>query len=167
MAQPYGFSRIEIIVACDNAFWIFPTMVDSPATSTGRALFLRLFLISVACLFAACQTPRYTEKDWDVPLTLRTVGPAYADYVLEVADTNRDRKVTYVEWMNASGSKRTFELIDQNRDGVVTRTELIRFGSSGRFLDMTRRYTDFNKDNKLTRRDFRSPAGVRLLRIEF
>ena len=77
-------------------------MVDSPATSTGRALFLRLFLISVACLFAACQTPRYTEKDWDVPLTLRTVGPAYADYVLEVADTNRDRKVTYVEWMNAA-----------------------------------------------------------------
>jgi hypothetical protein len=95
-------------------------MVDSPAMSTGRALFLRLFLISVGCLFAACQTPRYTEKDWDVPLTLRTVGPAYADYVLEVADTNRDRKVTYVEWMNASGSKRTFELIDQNRDGVGT-----------------------------------------------
>jgi hypothetical protein len=76
-------------------------MVDSPAMSTGRALFLRLFLISVGCLFAACQTPPYTEKDWDVPLTLRTVGPAYADYVLEVADTNRDRKVTYVEWMNA------------------------------------------------------------------
>jgi hypothetical protein len=74
-------------------------MVDSPAMSTGRALFLRLFLISVGCLFAACQTPRYTEKDWDVPLTLRTVGPAYADYVLEVADTNRDRKVTYVEWI--------------------------------------------------------------------
>jgi hypothetical protein len=66
-----------------------------------------------------------------------------------------------------SGCKRTFELIDQNRDGVVTRTELIRFRASGRFLDMTRRYTDFNKDNKLTRRDFRSPAGVRLLRIEF
>ena len=102
-----------------------------------------------------------------VPLTLRTVGPAYADYVLEVVDTDTDRKVTYVEWINAGGSKRSFELVDQNRDGVVTRTELIRFGSNTRFLDTTRRYVDFNKDNKLTPRDFRSPAGVRMLRFEF
>jgi hypothetical protein len=50
---------------------------------------------------------------------------------------------------------------------VVTRAELIRFGSNARFLGMTRRYVDFNKDNKLTPRDFRSPAGVRVLRFEF
>jgi Ca2+-binding EF-hand superfamily protein len=67
----------------------------------------------------------------------------------------------------AGGSKRSFELVDQNKDGMVTRTELIRFGSSARFLDTTRRYVDFNKDNKLTPRDFRSPAGVRVLRFEF
>ena len=136
-------------------------MVNSPATNLGRA-FRRLFLF----LFAACQSPP-KEKDWDIPLTLRTVGPAYADYALEVVDTNRDHKVTYVEWINAGGSKRSFELVDQNRDGMVTRTELIRFGSSARFLDTTRRYVDFNKDNKLTPRDFRSPAGVRVLRLEF
>jgi Ca2+-binding EF-hand superfamily protein len=87
--------------------------------------------------------------------------------VLEVVDTDTDRKVTYVEWINAGGSKRSFELVDQNKDGMVTRTELIRFGSSARFLDTTRRYVDFNKDNKLTPRDFRSPAGVRVLRFEF
>jgi hypothetical protein len=142
-------------------------MVISFALSTSRALFRRLFLFPAATLFlAACQTT-HKEGDWDVPLTLKTVGPAYADYVLEVADANKDRKVTYVEWVNAGGSKRSFELIDQNRDGVVTRTELIRFGSNARVLDMTRRYVDFNKDNKLTPREFRSPAGVRLLRIEF
>ena len=127
-------------------------MVNSPATNLGRA-FRRLFLFPVAVFFASCQTTS-KEEDWDVPLTLRTIGPAYADYVLEVVDTNRDHKVTYVEWINAGGSKRSFELVDQNRDGMVTRTELIRFGSNARFLDMTRRYVDFNKDNKLTPRDF-------------
>ena len=57
--------------------------------------------------------------------------------------------------------------VDQNKDGVITRTELIRFGSNARFFDLTRRYVDFNKDNKLTPRDFRSPPGVRVLRFEF
>jgi hypothetical protein len=90
-------------------------MVKSPATGTGWALLRRLFLFPVAVFFAACQTtPK--EEDWDVPLTLRTIGPAYADYALEVVDTNRDRKVTYVEWINAGGSNRSFELVDQNRD---------------------------------------------------
>ena len=140
-------------------------MVNSPATNFGRA-FRRLFLFPVAVFFTSCQTTSRKE-DWDIPLTLKTVGPAYADYVLEVVDTDTDRKVTYVEWINAGGSKRSFELVDQNKDGMVTRTELIRFGSSARFLDTTRRYVDFNKDNKLTPRDFRSPAGVRVLRFEF
>jgi hypothetical protein len=140
-------------------------MANSPATSTGRPI-RRRFLFAIAAFFTACQaTPK--DKDWDVPLTLRTVGPAYADYVLEVADRNKDHKVTYVEWISAGGSARSFELVDQNKDGVVTRTELIRFGSNVRFLDMTRRYMDFHKDNKLTPRAFRSPSGVRLLRIEF
>jgi hypothetical protein len=138
----------------------------NPLATSGSSEFRGIFLFSIVVFFVACQTtPK--EKDWSVPLTLRTIGPAYADYVLEVVDTNKDRKVTYVEWINARGSKRTFELIDQNKDGVLTRTELIRFASNARFLEFTRRYMDFNKDNKLTPRDFRSPAGVRVLRFEF
>ena len=35
------------------------------------------------------------------------------------------------------------------------------------FFDMTRRYADFNKDNRLTPREFRSSAGVRVLRFDF
>ena len=126
-----------------------------------------LLLLSLAVTLSACQTHQKNVADWDVPLTLRTVGPAYADYVIEKADSNKDGKVTLLEWTKAGGTEKCFLLVDQNKDGAVTRTELIRFGSNKKFLDFTRRYTDFHKDNKLTPRDFRSPSGVRLLRIEF
>ncbi len=117
-------------------------------------------------LLAACKTPERTPT-WDVPLTLQTIGPAYADYAIETVDRNRDERLTMVEWTTAGGTPRSFELVDENRDGVVTRTELIRFGSSTAFFDKVRRYADFNSDSKLTPRDFRSPAGIRLLRHEF
>lgn len=125
-----------------------------------------LLLLPLAFILTACQTPPKKSADWDVPLTLRTLGPAYADYVIERADANRDGKVTVVEWTKAGGTQKCFLLVDQKKDGAVTRTELIRFGSNKQFLDFTRRYTDFHKDNNLTPRDFRSPSGVRLLRIE-
>jgi len=126
-----------------------------------------LFLLPVAVILSACQTHQKNAADWDVPLTLKTVGPAYAVYVLEKADANKDGKVTIVEWTKAGGTEKSFLLVDRNKDGAVTRTELIRFGSNKQFLDFTRRYTDFHKDNKLTPRDFRSPSGVRVMRIEF
>lgn len=126
-----------------------------------------LFLLPLAVILTACQTPPKNAVDWDVPLTLRTVGPAYADYVIERADANKDGTVTVIEWTKAGGSQKCFLLVDQDKDGAVTRTELIRFGSNKQFLDFTRRYADFHKDNKLTPRDFRSPSGVRLLRVEF
>jgi len=126
-----------------------------------------LVLLPLAAILSACQTPPKNHADWDVPLTLRTVGPAYADYVIERTGATKDGRVTLVEWTKAGGSKKCFLLVDQNKDGGVTRTELIRFGSNKKFLDFTRRYTDFHKDNKLTPRDFRSPSGVRLMRIEF
>ena len=129
---------------------------------------MRTFLlISAAAILTSCQSTPKKCADWDVPLTLRTVGPAYADYVIEKADAKKDGRVTLVEWTRAGGSEKCFLLVDQNKDGVVTRTELIRFSSNKQFLDFTRRYTDFYKDNKLTPRDFRSPSGVRLMRIEF
>lgn len=128
---------------------------------------LILLLPVTAILMTACQSAPKNAADWDVPLTLRTTGAAYADYVLERADLNKDGRVTVVEWTNAGGTQKSFLLVDQNKDGAVTRTELIRFGSNKKFLDFTRRYTDFYKDNKMTPRDFRSPSGVRLLRIEF
>ena len=126
-----------------------------------------LLLLSLAVTLSACQTHQKNAADWDVPLTLRTIGPAYADYVIEKADSNKDGKVTLLEWTKAGGTEKCFLLVDQTKDGAVTRTELIRFGSSKKFLDFNRRYADFHKDNKLTPRDFRSPSGVRLLRIEF
>ncbi len=113
-----------------------------------------------------CQTTPH-DANWEEPLTVRTVGPVYADYVIERADTNKDGTVTAVEWTTAGGTARSFALVDQNRDGRVTRTELLRFGSSGKFFDMTRRYVDFNKDKQLTPREFRSPAGVNVMRIAF
>lgn len=129
-----------------------------------RPSLLALPLLAI-CL-AACQT---TPKDanWDVPLTLRTVGPAYADYAIEKADLNKDGRITLVEWTTAGGTPQSFALVDENKDGVVTRTELVRLSSNAVFLDFSRRYVDFNKDQKLTPRDFRSPAGVRVLRLEF
>ena len=133
------------------------------AIHTGRASY---FLLSLAALLAACQTtPK--QEDWDVPLTLKTFPPAYADYVFEIADANKDRTVTLVEWTSAGGDKRSFLLADQNKDYVITRTELVRIGSNGKLFDMTRRYADFNKDNRLTPREFRSSAGVRVLRFDF
>jgi hypothetical protein len=127
-----------------------------------------LILLPVtALLLAACQSSPKKSADWDVPLTLRTVGPAYADYVIGRADAKKDGTVTLVEWRGAGGTEKCFLLVDQNKDGAVTRTELIRFSSNKKFLDLTRRYTDFYKDNKMTPRDFRSPSGVRLMRIEF
>lgn len=125
------------------------------------------YFLPIAIGLAACQGTPKNHSDWDVPLTLRTAGPAYAEYVLERADRNKDGTVTLVEWVNAGGTPRAFAVVDENRDGRVTRAELVRIGSNARFFDTTRRYADFNKDNKLTPREFRSPAGVNVLRIEF
>ena len=139
-------------------------MVLFSAIHTGRAPFL--FFMSHAALLIACQTaPK--QEDWDVPLTLKTFPPAYADYVLEKADPDKDRTITLAEWTSAGGDKRSFLLADEDKDGVVTRAELVQIGSDGKLFDMTRRYVDFNKDNRLTPREFRSPAGVRVLRFDF
>lgn len=124
---------------------------------------LALLILPVA--LTACQTSR--PEPVEIPLTLRTVGPVYADRVIEVTDANKDEKITVEEWTKAGGTKKTFDRIDDNKDGVITRTELIRFGSSTQFLDFTRRYMDVNEDNRLTPRDFRTAPGARLLRIEF
>ena len=134
------------------------------ANYTGKAPFPLLLFFTA--LLAACQTaPK--EENWDVPLTLKTFPPTYAAYVLDIADTNKDQTITLVEWTNAGGDKRSFLLADQNRDQVVTRTELVRISSNAKFLDMTRRHADLNKDNQLTPREFRSSAGIRVLRFEF
>lgn len=127
------------------------------------------FLSSVltAMLLAACQTKPENPADWDVPLTLKTFPSAYSTYAIEVADANRDGTITEVEWINAGGDKRSFLLVDANNDGVITRTELIRISSNAKFFDFVRRYADFNKDNQLTPREFRSAGGVRVLRYEF
>lgn len=117
-------------------------------------------------LFAGCQTTR-DESKWDVPYTLRTFPADYADRVVEIADANKDGVVTLVEWTNAGGDKRSFLLVDEDRDGAVTRTELVQISSNAKFFDFTRRYADFNKDNRMTPREFRSASGVNVLRFSF
>jgi EF hand len=122
-----------------------------------------------AVLLASCQSGRKwgeVPPGWEVPLTLQTFPKEYADRAIEVADTNKDGTITMVEWTNAGGDQRSFLLADQNKDGVVTRAELVRIGSNAHFFDFTRRYADFNKDNQLTPREFRSASGINVLRIE-
>lgn len=128
-----------------------------------------LFLVLGSSLLTACQRSRQRGEvppGWEVPLTLRTFPSEYAGRALEVADANKDGKITMVEWTNAGGDQRSFLLADQNKDGVVTRAELLRVGSNAQFFDFTRRYADFNKDNQLTPREFRSASGINVLRIE-
>ena len=123
-----------------------------------------LLLLSFA--LASCKLPPKNTQ-WDVPYTLQTFPAAYSSRALEVADANKDGTITLVEWTNAGGDQRSFLLADANKDGVVTRTELVRISSNAKFFDFTRRYADFDKDNRLTPREFRSAGGVRVLRFEF
>lgn len=124
-----------------------------------------LSLLVLTVFLASCQlTPKTTR--WDVPYTLQTFPPDYAERVLEIADTNRDGSVSLVEWTTAGGDARSFRVADADKDGRVTRTELVQVGSNVRVFDFVRREADFNKDNRLTPREFRSVGGVRVLRIE-
>lgn len=123
-----------------------------------------LFVGAAAGLLAACQT---TAPKPDIPLTLRGFAPVYADRVIEVTDANKDGSVTLVEWESAGGNRRSFEIADRDRDGRVTRTELLRTANDVRVFDFTRSYADFNKDNKLTPREFRNASGVRVLSLDF
>jgi hypothetical protein len=156
-------SREKKTIACGKGFRILPRMAPLPCF--GNWFFLSSVL--TAMLLAACQTKPENPADWDVPLTLKTFPSAYSTYAIEVADANRDGTITEVEWINAGGDKRSFLLVDANNDGVITRTELIRISSNAKFFDFVRRYADFNKDNQLTPREFRSAGGVRVLRYEF
>lgn len=133
------------------------------------ALFRPAFLaLPFALLLGACQTKPATPASADGEvLTPATFPDAYADRVLVIADASRDGTVTLVEWTNAGGDKRSFEMVDADKDGVVTRTELRRFGDNVKLFDFTRRHADFNKDNRMTRREFRTASGVSVLRITF
>jgi hypothetical protein len=123
--------------------------------------------LALATLFlASCQLPP-KNTNWDVPYTLQTFPAAYSSRVTEVADTDRDGKITVVEWVNAGGDKRGFLIVDSNNDGVVERTELLRIGSNVRVFDFTRTYADSNRDNKLTPREFRSGRQAQVLSIPF
>jgi hypothetical protein len=125
-----------------------------------------LLLLATLLFVSGCQSNQ-KSLDAGVPLTLQSIGPAYADYAMDYVDTDKDDAISLVEWTSAGGTQRSFELLDENRDSVIRRSELIRVGSSANFLDFTRRYVDTNKDNRLTPGEFRSPSGVRLLRLDF
>lgn len=133
--------------------------------SLTRTVFLAGSVAFTAAVLSSCQTEPKNPADWQVPLTLQTFPPAYADKVLEVTDTNHDGEVTMVEWTNAGGDQRTFLLADQNRDGKLERTELIRVGNNVQVFDFVRRYSDANKDAQLTPREFRNSSGITVLRI--
>jgi hypothetical protein len=132
-----------------------------PSNRLAAGLFVPLSVVLASCQATA------PGDDWAVPLTLKTFPSAYTEQVLEVADTNRDGQVTSVEWTTSGGNQRSFQVIDEDGDGVVTRTELRRIGSNAKLFEFTRRYADHNKDNKMTRREFRSASGVRVLTVPF
>lgn len=146
-----------------------PRFLLPPANLFGNLLSpvnTRLFLLlPVIALMAACHTP-YKERA-EVPLTLKNFPAAYSEYAVELADTNIDGGITMAEWINAGGDRRSFLLTDENKDGIVTRTELVRISDKAQFLDFTRRYADLNRDNQLTRQEFRSASGVQVLRFAF
>ncbi len=123
-------------------------------------------LLAVLLLSGGCQSNQ-ESPDVAVPLTLESVGPLYADYAMDAADTDDNDAITVAEWTTAGGNRRSFARVDQNRNGLIHRRELIRFGSNPRFLDFTRRRMDLNRDNRLTRRDYHSPFGIRLLTLDF
>lgn len=124
-------------------------------------------LLAVLLLSGGCQSNQ-ESPDVAVPLTLESVGPLYADYAMDAADTDDNDSITVAEWTTAGGTRRSFARVDQNRNGLIHRRELIRFGSNARFLDFTRRRMDLNRDNRLTRREFLSPFGVsRLTRRDY
>ena len=124
-------------------------------------------LLAVLLLSGGCQSNQ-ESPDVAVPLTLESVGPLYADYAMDAADTDDNDAITVAEWTTAGGNRRSFARVDQNRNGLIHRRELIRFGSNARFLDFTRRRMDLNRDNRRTRREFLSPFGVsRLTRRDY
>ena len=126
-----------------------------------------LLLLATLLLVGGCQSNQ-ESPDVAVPLTLESVGPLYADYAMDAADTDDNEVITVAEWTRAGGTERSFARVDQNRNGVIQRSELIRFGSNARFLDFTRSQMDLNRDNRLTRREFLSPFGVsRLTRRDY
>lgn len=126
-----------------------------------------LLLLATLLLVGGCQSNQ-ESPDVAVPLTLESVGPLYADYAMDAADTDDNDVITVAEWTRAGGTQRSFARVDQNRNGVIQRSELIRFGSNARFLDFTRSQMDLNRDNRLTRREFLSPFGVsRLTRRDY
>ena len=126
-----------------------------------------LLLLATLLLVGGCQSNQ-ESPDVAVPLTLESVGPLYADYAMDAADTDDNEVITVAEWTRAGGTQRSFARVDQNRNGVIQRRELIRFGSNPRFLDFTRSRMDLNRDNRLTRREFLSPFGVsRLTRRDY
>ena len=126
-----------------------------------------LLLLATLLLVGGCQSNQ-ESPDVAVPLTLESVGPLYADYAMDAADTDDNDAITVAEWTRAGGTQRSFARVDQNRNGVIQRSELIRFGSNARFLDFTRSQMDLNRDNRLTRREFLSPFGVsRLTRRDY
>ena len=130
---------------------------------TSRPLLLLATLLLVGGYQSNQESP-----DVAVPLTLESVGPLYADYAMDAADTDDNEVITVAEWTRAGGTQRSFARVDQNRNGVIQRSELIRFGSNARFLDFTRSQMDLNRDNRLTRREFLSPFGVsRLTRRDY
>ena len=126
-----------------------------------------LLLLATLLLVGGCQSNQ-ESPDVAVPLTLESVGPLYADYAMDAADTDDNEVITVAEWTRAGGTQRSFARVDQNRNGVIQRSELISFGSNARFLDFTRSQMDLNRDNRLTRREFLSPFGVsRLTRRDY
>lgn len=112
----------------------------------------------LAGIFAGCASR---------PLTPATVGPAFAGYVKETADVNKDGMISETEWITSGGTAEGFAAIDHDRNGLLAVGEIKTASGTDRFLVFAEKKIDTGKDGKLTPRDFRSPDGVKLFAFPF
>lgn len=120
--------------------------------------------LSLLIVLTGCASPRTVSR---TPMTVSTIGPAFAEYSIETVDRNGDKAITRQEWVAAGGSVKSFRVIDSDRNEVLTAGEISQASSTDRFFAFAKRTIDTGGNTEMTPQSFRSPAGARLLSFEF
>lgn len=121
-------------------------------------------------MFAACTSqPKLStyEPLTSPPVTRENIGPIFADYAVEVADTSHDGVITKSEWLAAGGTVESFTAIDMDNDKVITLSELKTASSTDRFFEFAKQHIDTGGNTSLTPQALRSPAGAKLFSFQF
>jgi hypothetical protein len=125
---------------------------------------MKFLALLALIVLTGCASSRTAAR---APLTVSTVGPAFAEYSIETVDRNGDKTITRQEWIAAGGSVKSFQAIDSDRSNTLTVAEISTASSTDRFLAFAKRTVDTGGNTDLTPQNFRSPAGARLFSYEF